>query len=147
MKRRQVLRLALGAGALAGAGASAGMPPRHWRRRALVGFGTTLTLQAGHDDERVLEAALDEAVATLRSLERQMSLFDPDSALSRLNRAGRLDDPPDDLRAVLARARDIAAASDGAFDVTVQPLWSVWADAVREGRQPSAGEVQAARRR
>lgn len=147
MRRRQFVRLALGSGSLLALGGSpASVAPQHWARRALVGFGTTLTLQAGHDDRLVLDRALDESVATLRAIERQMSLFDPASDLSRLNRDGRLERPPAELLAVLQRALDISAASGGAFDVTVQPLWEAWARAGREQRLPRPAELEAARR-
>jgi len=74
-----------------------------------------------------------------------MSLFREDSALSRLNREGRIDDAPDDLLELLAVARRIAEASGGAFDATVQPLWRAWADAQREGRLPTREAIAAAR--
>ncbi|MFL6627174.1 MAG: FAD:protein FMN transferase, partial [Vitreoscilla sp.] len=101
MMRRQVLRLALGLGGLAIAGVGAPMPALRWQRRDLVGFGTTLSLRAGHVDEATLSTALDAAVATLQRIEAQMSLFRADSALSRLNRDGALDAPPPELREVL----------------------------------------------
>jgi len=116
-----------------------------WQRRELVGFGTTLSLQAGHDDAATLSAALDAAVATLQRIEAQMSLFRDDSALSRLNREGRLAAPPPELRELLAIARDIARRSDGAFDPTVQPLWLAFAGAQAQGRLPAPAEVAAAR--
>lgn len=119
----------------------------HWQERSLVGFGTTLRLQAAHADVAVLDTALDEAVRTLRRIERQMNLFDPGSDLSRLNRDGRLDAPPPELLEVLTLARDVSAASGGAFDVTVQPLWSCWDRACRQGRLPSAAEIAQARTR
>ena len=85
MKRRQLLRLSLGLGALAGGAALApAVTALHWGRRDLLGFGTTLSLQAGHERQAVVERALDEGVALLRRIEAQMSLFDPASALSRL---------------------------------------------------------------
>ena len=56
-----------------------------------------------------------------------MSLYRPDSALSRLNREGILDDPPFDLVRVLSESRRYGAISGGAFDVTVQPLWDLYA--------------------
>jgi thiamine biosynthesis lipoprotein len=148
MRRRQALRAALGLGAVAacGAGAHADSSLR-WQRRELVGFGTTLSLQAGHVDERMLAIALDAAVAALQRIEGQMSLFRDDSALSRLNRDGRLDAPPAELRELLGIAREIARASDGAFDPTVQPLWLAFAHAQRAGRLPTRAEVDAARDR
>jgi thiamine biosynthesis lipoprotein len=143
--RRQVLRAALGLGALALVGRGAASTALRWQRRVLVGFGTTLSLQAGHADQALLSEALDAAVAALQRIEAQMSLFRDDSALSRLNRDGRLDAPPAELRELLALARDIARRSDGAFDPTVQPLWRAFADAQARGRSPTAGEVATAR--
>ena len=160
--RRQCLRVVLGGGlaaaaaapgsvaALAGAHAAA-TPMRHppdlqWRERLLQGFGTTLWLRAGHADADRVERGLDAAVQAVRSVERQMSLFDPDSALCRLNRDGELADPPPDLLGVLRLARQVAARSAGALDVTVQPLWAAWAQAHAQGRQPTASELRAARR-
>jgi len=147
MTRRQLLRAALGLGALAltaGGNAAAGL---RWQRRDLVGFGTTLSLQAGHADSATLSVALDAAVATLQRIEAQMSLFRDDSALARLNRDGRLAAPPPELRELLALARDIARRSDGAFDPTVQPLWLAFAGAQTQGRLPTPAEVAAARGR
>ena len=145
MRRRQVLRATLGLGALALAGTGPASTALRWQRRDLVGFGTTLSLQAAHADARLLTTALDAAVATLQRIDAQMSLFRDDSALSRLNRDGRLDTPPPELRELLAIARDIARHSDGAFDPTVQPLWLAFAHAQAQGRLPTAGEVATAR--
>ena len=145
--RRTWLRLAIGAGAAAGAASPAGRAgPAHWRERMLLGFGTTLRLRAAHEDVATVEAGLDAAVAAVRHVERQMSLFDPDSALCRLNRDGVLHRPHPDLVAVLTLAQRISAASAGAFDVTVQPLWRAWADAQQAGRLPTAQALQQARR-
>jgi thiamine biosynthesis lipoprotein len=149
MKRRRWLGLALGAGIVGACGGSEqrGARALQWRARTRLGFGTTLRLQAGHADAGVAERALDAAVQALRRIESQMSLFDEHSALSRLNREGRLDDPPPELHAVLALARDVSAASHGAFDVTVQPLWHCWERARRQGRLPSEREIARARER
>ena len=98
MKRRQWLRATLGLGALAGVtGLAPALSSLHWGRRSMLGFGTTLSLQAGHEDSQVLERALDAGTQALRRIERQMSLFDPGSALSLLNRDGRLHSPPAEL--------------------------------------------------
>ena len=151
--RRQWIGFALGAGALGVGTLSAGpvqaasnaRPDLQWRERVLRGFGTTLWLRAGHVDAGAVERGLEAAVAALRQVERQMSLFDPASAVSRLNRDGELADPPADLLQVLRLARRVAERSGGAFDVTVQPLWQLWQRATREGRVPSPAELRAAR--
>jgi thiamine biosynthesis lipoprotein len=150
MNRRRVLRLAWGGGALmalgsARAAAASMLGPLCWQSRRLVGFGTTLSIEAGHADAATLTVALDEAVAVLQRIEGQMSLFRDDSALSRLNRDGRLDDPPRELRELLVIAHAVARDSDGAFDPTVQPLWRAFAQAQGEGRLPMPNEVAAAR--
>ena len=55
------------------------------------------------------------------------SLYRPRSALSRLNRDGRLPAPPLELVALLAEARVYSERTEGAFDATVQPLWRLHA--------------------
>lgn len=146
MKRQQFLRGALGLGALAHlGGATAAGQALLWRRRAIVGFGTTLSLQAAHEDEGTLDRALDAAVTTLRCIEALMSLFDAGSALSRLNRDGLLIAPPVEMLELLQIAQAVSRGSDGAFDVTVQPLWQAFEAAQRDGRLPDVREVAAAR--
>ncbi|MFO1339485.1 MAG: FAD:protein FMN transferase [Burkholderiaceae bacterium] len=143
MRRRQILHAAMGAGM---AGTVAAQPaPLLWRRRDWLGFGTTLSLRAGGDDAGRLDEALDAAVRAVRAIEAQMSLYDPDSALSRLNRHGRLDAPPPDLLAVLRLSQWVSRHSGGAFDATVQPLWLAFEAARLESRLPRAAEVAAAR--
>jgi thiamine biosynthesis lipoprotein len=148
MRRRQWLHATLGLGALAPfAGRAPAVAALHWARRSLLGFGTTLSLQAAHEDDRTLARALDAGVLALRRIEAQMSLFDPGSALSRLNRDGLLRAPPAELLDILEIAHDVSRDNDGAFDVTVQPLWLAFEAAQRAGRLPSRQEVASARAR
>ena len=154
-KRRQWLRLSLGLGAvlqgapggvLGAASINAPAPTRlQWRERALLGFGTTLWLRAGHASAERAEAGLDAAIAAIRHVEHQMSLFEPASAVCQLNREGVLHNPHADLVKVLQLAQQVSRRSDGAFDVTVQPLWLAWQSAQRAGRLPTAPELAAAR--
>lgn len=76
--------------------------------------------------------------ATIEEVEAAASLFRPESGLSRLNRAGRLDDPPPALRDLLALAGRMHAATAGAFDATVQPLWQ----ALAEGADPASARAR-----
>ena len=116
-----------------------------WRDRSMVALGTVLSLRVAHREAVMAEAALDAAVATLRHIESQMSLFQPDSALRRLNRSGRLRQPDPDLLQVLQLAQQVSARSQGSFDVTVQPLWEAFEAAGREGQLPSTQAVSEAR--
>jgi thiamine biosynthesis lipoprotein len=97
-----------------------------WEERSLLGFGTTLWIKAAHTDAGRLQQALNESVKAIRSVEKQMSLFDPNSAVSRLNRVGELLKPDADLVSVLTLAQFVSQRSAGAFDVTMQPLWNLW---------------------
>lgn len=120
--------------AIAAAAAGAGALPRlvrgrdpgtvTWRGVAL-GAQASLTLQ--HPDEAEARAAIGACLAEVARLEMIFSLYRPDSALSRLNGNGVLDDAPGDLRVLLAEALALAEQSSGAFDPTVQPLWALYA--------------------
>ena len=152
MKRRSFLSSTLGAGAagLAAsgwllAGDARGADTLQWRDRTLLGFGTVLSLRVGHADSRQAERALDAAVDTIRHVEAQMSLFKNDSALSRLNREGVLLRPHPDLVKILQLAQSVSARSQGAFDVTVQPLWTAFEQAASRQALPSPAAVAAAR--
>lgn len=160
MKRRTLLKAGFGLGMLDALGAqglatSAGAAPHQpgkalelqWRERTLLGLGTTLSLRVAHADQAVADRALDAAVATIRHVEAQMSLFDPDSALSHLNREGVLHNPHPDLLRILRMAQEVSARSGGAFDVTVQPLWQAFEAAQRHSGLPSNAEVSKARSR
>jgi thiamine biosynthesis lipoprotein len=85
-----------------------------------------LWIKAAHTDAGRLQQALNESVKAIRSVEKQMSLFDPDSAVSRLNRLGELRRPDPELLSVLILAQHVSQRSAGAFDVTMQPLWNLW---------------------
>lgn len=161
--RRQHLRMTMGLGlsALAltpawGLGAEASVSDGalreaserlNWRERSLIGFGTTLWLRAADPSADRAEAALDQAVHSLRAIEGQMSLFDEHSALSRLNRSGTLNQPTPDLLKVLKLSSHISARSGGAFDISMQPLWNVWTQARSQSRLPTSAELHAARQK
>jgi thiamine biosynthesis lipoprotein len=106
-----------------------------WRGHALGAEGV-LTLYV--DDPDGAARLIDRVVREIRRLEGIFSLYQPNSALSLLNRFGRLDAPPSDLIRVLAEARRYSEASGGAFDVTVQPLWNLYAaHFARPGADPN----------
>lgn len=98
-----------------------------------------------HPSGAVGEKALDDAFAELARVERVMSIYLPDSELSRLNRDGALTRPDPYLIRVFKEAQLMADRSSGAFDVTVQPLWNLYAAANKSGALPGDGEIDAAR--
>ncbi|MDL2339043.1 MAG: FAD:protein FMN transferase [Pseudomonadota bacterium] len=141
MKRRTLLIASLGlGGAVLTRSATASRPDLQWRTRPLLALGTTVRLRAAHADAPQAERALDAATTTLRAVEASMSLFRDDSELSRLNRTGQLSAPSAHLLTVLREARLVSERSGGAFDVTVQPLWSAYDRARQAGRLPTDAE-------
>lgn len=96
-----------------------------WRGIAL-GAEASLTIE--HDDAGEANAAIEAVLAEVARLETIFSLSRPDSALSRLNKTGVLDPAPLDVRMVVGEALRLSALSDGAFDPTIQPLWTLYAE-------------------
>ncbi|MDR3533538.1 MAG: FAD:protein FMN transferase [Rhodopila sp.] len=114
---------------------------RTWTGSAL---GADATLQIHHPDPAAADRLIAASLAEVARLEHVLSLYQPDSALSRLNRDGVLDDPPFDLVRVLADSRRYAALTNGAFDVTVQPLWDLYAGHfARPGASPDGPPADA----
>ncbi len=115
----------------------------HSRRGWALGSGVTMTVLGV--DAATANSALNAAFAELETVERVMSLFRPDSQLCRLNRERLLVQPHPYLVHVLSAATAASRLSDGAFDITVQPLWDLFAAAQRQGRVPTDDEVAEAR--
>lgn len=95
-----------------------------WRGQAL---GAPATLILHHPDRPEAERLVRMVVAEAARLEGIFSLYREDSAVSALNRSGALAAPPADLVRLLHICRDFWKLSAGAFDPTVQPLWTLYA--------------------
>ena len=80
-------------------------------------------------------------------LERIFSLYVADSDLSKLNRAGLLSGPALELVELLSICSRLHARTDGAFDPTVQTLWSLYARQFAAGAAPTDEQVAEARTR
>lgn len=109
-----------------------------------LAFGTTMAVQVAHADGGLAARAIDDALAAAKSVDRLMTLHRDDSAVMRLNRDGRLARPDPHLLTVLKCAEDLARLSDGAFDITVQPLWRLYSAAAARGTLPSDSDRRAA---
>ncbi len=91
--------------------------------------------------------AAEAAFARIEALDAALSDWRTDSELAGL--CARAGAGPvvvsTDLFAVLARAQEIAEASDGAFDVTIGPLVRLWRRARTSRELPRPEELEAAR--
>jgi len=109
-----------------------------------VALGADAQLRIVHPDRKLAEQLVQQAVAEVQRLEQVFSLYRDDSALVRLNDAGILRDAPGDLTRLLATTLQFCAATGGAFDPTVQPLWELYASAIGAGRPiPRGRSLQA----
>jgi thiamine biosynthesis lipoprotein len=99
-------------------------PLYHWTGSSL---GSPSRLALCHPDRVAAGRLVGRCVAEIVRLERIFALYRNDSELARLNRNGRLDDPSFDLLVVLSLASRLSDLSGGAFDMTVQPLWDLYA--------------------
>ena len=131
MNRRHAITL-LGATALTGC-----------RRRAplqtfsSIAFGTNVHFQTHGISKESLKDISEKCSLRLRVIESLFSLYDPDSAICRLNRDGKLENPHPEFLSLVRLALDLGAKTNGIFDITVQPLWDwrqKWKDADLEKR-------------
>lgn len=142
LNRRRFISIAASAAGLTllPSGSSAReMQPVTWEGNAL-GAAARMTLY--HPDKRAAELLIRQAVVETDRLERIFSLYRPDSALSELNRVGALATPPVELVAVLQASRDVWDLTGGAFDPTVQPLWTLLADHFRAAKPDPSGPTR-----
>lgn len=121
IKRRRFLAVVASCGAAFGSAVQAtpAAAPSVWRG---VAMGALASITIVHPDRRAAQALIANSVDEIERLERIFSLYRPDSALSHLNAAGELADPPQELVELLSFSLALARASGGAFDPTVQPL-------------------------
>ena len=141
ISRRRGLQLALGccAGAIMPVASAA---TQSYRRVGLA-FGTSVSITVQAASEAQANAAFAASFAEIRHIDRIAGLVRPDSALFQLNRDGVLHQPDPALIDILNMAHTIYQATDGAFDVTVQPLWRALDNAAQRGTWPDEDEIQA----
>jgi FAD:protein FMN transferase len=96
-----------------------------WEGFAL-GADSNMTLF--HKDTSYAKESLDICINEIKRLESIFSLFSKTSSISQLNKEGYLSNPPNELLEVLNFANSISENTNGAFDVTVQPLWLIHAN-------------------
>lgn len=100
-------------------------------------LGAVSELALWHTDAAKAKRAIVQVRGEIARYERIFSLYQPDSEISRLNADGALDRPSAELRGLVEESRRFSELSDGAFDISVQPLWQLY-----EAHFWSHGDVQ-----
>ena len=110
-----------------------------------VALGADAELRLYHPNRAVAERLVNESLAEISRLEKIFSVYQSDSQVSRLNRAGSLHSPSADLLALLSQSLSIHSLTNVEFDPTVQVLWQRYAEHFRQHpRSNVAPNVQAA---
>jgi thiamine biosynthesis lipoprotein len=98
-------------------------------------------------DAARLRAAGEEALEEIQRLDRQLSFYRPESDISWLNTHAASEPAPVEPRLfqLLERCMWIAAATEGAFDITVAPLMRAWSFVAAGGALPEPEMLARAR--
>ncbi|MEM0925785.1 MAG: FAD:protein FMN transferase, partial [Planctomycetota bacterium] len=96
-------------------------------------------------DAALMDAALG-ALESLDEIEQSLTVYRPDSEISRINAAAG-ESPvvvSESTFGLIARALHWSRESEGAFDITAGPLIDAWGFTQRRGRKPSESEIRLA---
>jgi len=140
LTRRRFLAISAALPMVAGLPAVAAPAVTRWQG---VAMGAVASLRLAHPDAAAIAARV---WAEIDRLEAIFSLHRPDSALVALNAFGRLDAPPFELLECLSLCGAVHAASAGAFDPTIQPLWALYATSFAAGHAPAQAAIRETRR-
>ncbi len=145
--RRGFLKIAAAAAVVpALAGGVRALAPRgklyDWQLEVM---GALSRLALWHEDPAVANRTIAQVRSEVSRLDGIFSLYRDDSEICRLNRDGFLDKPSWEMRDVLSAGRQFSELSGGAFDISVQPLWDLYAAHFWTGADKSADIDAAAR--
>jgi thiamine biosynthesis lipoprotein len=127
VSRRRVLTLIGVAGLPLLCAADAALAAASLYRWDGTSLGSPSRLLLYHRDRSAALRVVARCVDEIERLERIFALYREDSELARLNRDGRLEGPSIEFLALLSLSQHLSVLSGGAFDVTVQPLWDLYA--------------------
>jgi len=119
---------------------------REWKVvRTRPAMGTLVSVTALAPVREWAEDAIGLAFEEMDRLIGLFSRYDPGSAVTALNTAGRLDAPPPELAHVMRTSLDYHRLTGGAFDVTVAPLLALFRERLGAAApvEPTEAEIRA----
>lgn len=102
-------------------------------------MGTVINIKTVGLDPKLATEAINASFARMSAHESVLSRFLPKSQLSELNQAGVTYDPHPALLTVLQQSQELSQLTDGAFDITINPLLALYQSSET---QPSNLEIQ-----
>ena len=97
-------------------------------RRTQFIMGTLVEITVSHSDPELIQAVTTQAFDEMKRIEQLMSTYIPDSEISRINRAAGKEAIPvsPEVEEVIREGIYWSEQSNGAFDITVEPLVQLW---------------------
>ncbi len=90
--------------------------------RMRLSMGTFVSMTLIHPSKMQADDAIGKAFDEINRLTRLMNRFDGGTAIGLLNQEGRLKDVPPEILYVIKTAKKNFEITNGAFDITVQPI-------------------------
>lgn len=103
-------------------------------------FGTTYHITYQSDGN--LKKEIEE---TLKAVDQEFSMFNPQSTVALINE-GKRPTLSDDFLEVYQLAQQVNEESDGAFDITVAPLVNAWGFGFKNQQMPNNHQIDSLRR-
>lgn len=94
-----------------------------WEGYAL---GADTEIQIYANERNDAQAAVELVKELIAKLEGIFSLYDPGSEIVELNKAGKLENASAEIIELLEISKSFSRGTNGAFDITVQPLWELY---------------------
>lgn len=114
---------------------------------SLNAMATTFEVALHGDDPARLRAAGEEALREIERLDRQLSFYDPNSEISRVNARAAREPVKVDPRVfrLLKRCIEISRLTSGVFDINIVPFLRLWGFTGDGGRVPSSVDLDHAK--
>jgi len=89
-------------------------------------MGTYVNIIIYTDNEQESQKILDMGFAKIDEISKIASNYDKESAVSKLNKDGFIENAPKELVEIIQLSKDYNKITSGAFDITVDPILTLW---------------------
>ena len=101
-----------------------------------IALGAPSNITLFHHNKKEAQKILNKSIKQISKLENLFSLYKSDSQLSILNREGFYDNPDKEMIKLFNLSMQYSALTEGAFDITVQPLWQLYNKSFSKYKMP-----------
>jgi len=101
-----------------------------------IALGAPSNITLFHHNKKEAQKILNKSIKQISKLENLFSLYKSDSQLSILNREGFYDNPDKEMIKLFNLSMQYSALTEGAFDITVQPLWQLYNKSFSKDKMP-----------